>query len=252
MNPPRLLILGGTGDAARLAAAVIERFGAGLDVMTSLAGRTREPRTPPGRVRSGGFGGVDGLAGYLAGEQIALLVDATHPFATQISANARAACGIAGVPRLILDRPAWTQMPGDDWIEVADIAAAARLPKPGQRVFLALGAGKLAAFADAGVAGVHFVVRSVDRPERPPLEGCTIIVGRAPFSEAAERNLLRRHRIDLLVSRNSGGDAAVGKIAAARSLGISVIMIRRPPGGPGERTTEIEEALRWITGRLAD
>jgi precorrin-6A/cobalt-precorrin-6A reductase len=252
MTAPRLLILGGTGDAARLAAAVIGRFGAGLDVITSLAGRTREPRKPPGRVRSGGFGGVDGLADYLAGERIALLVDATHPFATRISANARAACGIAGVPRLILDRPAWTQMPGDDWIEVADVAAAARLPKPGQRVFLALGAGQLAAFADAGVAGVHFVVRMVDRPARPPLEGCTIVVGRAPFSEAAERKLLRRHRIDLLVSRNSGGDAAAGKITAARSLGISVIMIRRPPREVGERTMEIEEALRWITGRLAD
>ena len=250
MTAPRLLILGGTGDAARLAAAVIGRFGTGLDVITSLAGRTREPLTPPGRVRSGGFGGVDGLAGYLAEERIALLVDATHPFATQISANARAACGIAGVPRLILDRPAWTQMPGDDWIEVADVAAAARLSKPGQRVFLALGAGKLAAFA--GVAGVHFVVRMVDRPERPPLDGCTIVVGRAPFSEAAERKLLRQHRIDLLVSRNSGGDAAAGKIAAARSLGISVIMIRRPPREVGERTMEIEEALRWITGRLAD
>ena len=249
MTAPRLLILGGTGEAVRLASAAAARFGDRVEIVNSLAGRTREPRRPVGRVRVGGFGGADGLAGYLADERISALVDATHPFAMRISINARFACESAGVPRLILDYPPWEATPGDNWIEVADPEeAAARLPAVGRAAFLALGTGAVYAFRE--VAGVRFVVRTVDAPKFSPIEGCTMLAGRGPFEAEAERELLREYDIDVVVSRNSGGAGAVGKISAARSLGIPVIMIRRPPREPGERVAEIEEALQWITKRL--
>ncbi len=243
MSTKRLLILGGTGEASRLAAAAAGRFGEGLEVITSLAGRTRHAVPPAGGMRTGGFGGADGLARYLRQERVTMLVDATHPFAARISANARAACEAAGLPRIILDRAAWTPQPGDRGIDAADLEEAAALaPEHGKRAFLALGAGGLAAFR--GMPGA--VVRLVDPPAAPPLEDCLVITGRGPFAEEDERRLLIEHRIDLVVSRNSGGAAAMGKISAARSLAIPVIMIKRPQEEPGARASSVEEVCKWI------
>lgn len=246
----RLLILGGTGEAADLAEAVRQRFGEQTDVISSLAGRTRQPRALPGRVRTGGFGGADGLVRYLRKTRIDLVVDATHPYATQISANARTACEAVGVPRMLLLRPPWTMQAHDNWIAVSDVAEAARrVPDFGSRAFLTLGSGDVSAFA--GLEGVFLLLRVAEEPDRPPLPGAEWIVGRGPFVEADEVRLLTDWRIDVVVSRNSGGKATRGKIAAARRLAIPVIMIERPVPEPGTRTNDIEETIEWIAGRLA-
>lgn len=249
MTAPRLLILGGTTEGAELAERAVERFAGRLDVITSLAGRTQQPRPLPGRVRIGGFGGAEGLSHYLRTEAIAMLVDATHPFAAHISSNARRACARAGVPRLILQRAAWTAQPGDRWIEVADaIEAKNRVREFGQRAFLALGSGELAVFRS--LRNVPLVVRVADAPARPPLAGAEIVVSRGPFDEREELRLLRKHRVAIVVSRNSGGDGAYGKIAAARRLGLPVIMISRPAPEPGNTVTSVDAALDWIAERL--
>lgn len=246
----RLLILGGTGEAASLAEALTVSFAGDLEVVSSLAGRTSAPNPPPGRVRTGGFGGVDGLTRYLRKAAIDLLVDATHPYATQISANAREACEAAGVPRLMLLRRPWEKQAGDTWIEVPDAAQAARrIPEFGKHAFLALGSRDLSAFA--GIEGIHLLLRVAEEPQEPPLPGAELIVGRGPFAEADELRLLQERKIDIVVSRNSGGDATVGKINAARRLGVPVIMIARPEPQPGERAVNIEDAERWIAEKLA-
>ena len=245
----RLLILGGTGEAAALAAAVQRRFGRRIETISSLAGRTRQPRELPGRVRTGGFGGADGLARYLHETGIDLVVDATHPYAAQISANARMACNVAGVPRLMLVRPPWTMQAGDSWIVVPNAAEAARrLPELGARAFLTLGSADVSAFA--GLEGVVLLLRVAEEPGRPPLPGAEWIVGRGPFAETDELRLLTEWRIDAVVSRNSGGTATIGKIAAARRLAIPVIMLERPPLEPGVRMCDIEEAVEWIAEKL--
>lgn len=237
----RTLILGGTGEAAALARAL-----AGRDVVTSLAGRTATLPDLPGRVRIGGFGGADGLREFLRVEGIGAVVDATHPFAARISAHAAKACAALGVPRLVLARPAWEKVPGDTWIEVDTMAeAAAGLPALGRRAFLTVGSQEAAAFA--AVTGVHFVVRLV-APAPPPLAGCTVVTGRGPFSEAGETALLRAHRIDVVVSKASGGDATSPKIAAARGLAVPVLMIRRPPPPPGPAVSGIADAVAWVEG----
>ncbi len=246
----RLLILGGTGDAAALAEAVQQSFGDGIETINSLAGRTRQPRELAGRVRTGGFGGPDGLARYLRETRVDLVVDATHPYATQISANAQAACEAAGVPRLMLVRPPWTRQAGDNWIVVSDAAeAAARVPEFGSRAFLTLGSGDVSAFA--GLDGVCLLLRVAEEPEQLPLPGAELVVGRGPFREADEQRLLTEWRIDVIVSRNSGGPATSAKITAARRLAIPVIMIERPPPEPGQRAGDIEEAVEWIAEKLA-
>lgn len=246
----RLLILGGTGDAASLAEALTASFGGELEVISSLAGRTNAPNPLPGRVRTGGFGGAGGLARYLRETGIDLLVDATHPYATQISANAREACEAAGVPRLLLLRPPWEKQTGDTWIEVSDAAQAARrIAEFGKRVFLALGSRDLSAFA--GIVDARLLLRVAEQPEEPPLPGAELIVGRGPFAEADELRLLNERKIDVVVSRNSGGGATVGKITAARRLAIPVIMIARPGAEPGKRASNIEEAEKWVAERLA-
>ena len=246
----RLLILGGTGDAAALAEAVQQSFGDGIETINSLAGRTRQPRELAGRVRTGGFGGPDGLARYLRETRVDLVVDATHPYATQISANAQAACAAAGVPRLMLVRPPWTRQAGDNWIVVSDAAeAAARVPEFGSRAFLTLGSGDVSAFA--GLDGVCLLLRVAEELEQLPLPGAELVVGRGPFREADEQRLLTEWRIDVIVSRNSGGPATSAKITAARRLAIPVIMIERPPPEPGQRAGDIEEAVEWIAEKLA-
>jgi len=246
----RLLILGGTGEAAAIVERVDRRFSKRTEIITSLAGRTRAPRVLPGRVRTGGFGGAEGLARYLVSTRIDLLVDATHPYAARISANARAACDKTGVPRIMLLRPPWTKGPGDNWIPVADAAEAARrIPEIGTSAFVALGSADVSAFA--GLAGVAILLRFAEEPDAPPLPGAEWIVGRGPFQEADELRLLRERRIDVVVSRNSGGAATVGKIVAARRLTIPVIMIRRPAPEPGPRLDDIEETVAWIAEKLA-
>jgi precorrin-6A/cobalt-precorrin-6A reductase len=244
----RLLILGGTSEGAELARAVATRFGDGLEITTSLAGRTERPRPPPGHVRIGGFGGAAGLAAYLIEHGIGRLIDATHPFATRISAAAHLACEQANVPRLILRRPPWRRHPRDRWIEVDSVAAAAAIvDRTGRRAWLTLGASEIAALSAAG--DVYFLVRLVDPPRHPlPLPTYEVIVGRGPFSVAEEHSHIERHAIDVLVCKASGGGATEAKIIAARERGLPVIMVRRPPPEPGEGVDTVEEALDWLAG----
>ncbi len=244
----RLLLLGGTREAADLAAAAAAD--PNLEVISSLAGRTRRPGPIAGTVRVGGFGGADGLAGYLRQAEIDLLVDATHPFAATMSRHAAAATVAAGVPRLTIVRPPWRAEPGDHWTTVADAAAAAAaLAERARRAFLTVGRREIPAFA--GLTEVWFLVRLIDPPEPPPaLARHRIVVGRPPFAEGAEIALLVQHRIDTLVAKNSGGEWTYGKIAAARHLGLPVVMLRRPPPPSGETVTGVADALAWIERHL--
>ncbi len=244
----RVLILGGTAEAAALAAALAER--PGVEPVTSLAGRTRAPARPPGELRIGGFHGAQGLAAYLEAERIAALVDATHPFAAAISANAATAGAATGVPLLRLERPPWTPGPGDAWHEVADMTgAAAALAGVGGRVFLSVGRQDLGPFAE--IRDRRFLVRMIDPPEAPlPLADPEIVLGRGPFTEAAEIALLRRHRIAVLVAKNSGGAATYPKLAAARRLGLPCILVRRPRKPPVDTVTSVEAAQEWLEETL--
>src|SRR5216683_1664528 len=243
-----LLILGGTGEAARLAGGAIARFGEGLRVTTALAGRTRHPGPLAGQVRIGGFGGAAGLALYLVNHKIDRLIDATHPFAATISRAARIAAERTGVPRLLLRRPPWRRDPLDRWIEVDSVEAAALLvERVGRRAWLTVGAGAVSAFAAAN--GVRFLVRLIDPPrESLPLRCCEVVLGRGPFSLAQERHLLQRYAIDVLVCKASGGAATEAKLIAARELGLPVIMVRRPPPEPGLAVETVEAALDWLAG----
>lgn len=244
----RLLILGGTGEAAALAGRLADD--PRLEVITSLAGRTRDPAKVAGELRVGGFGGAAGLAAYLEQESIGLLVDATHPFAARMAANAARACAETGVPRLKLLRPPWRAGAGDRWHDAADMAAAAHfVGEFGRRVFLSVGRQDLSAFA--GLDGLWFLVRSIEPLDAHcPLPKAEVIHGRGPFDEAAEAALLKEHRIDLLVSKNSGGEATYAKIAAARRLGLPVVMIARPPAPAGETAPDVDGAVAWIQARL--
>lgn len=248
--PERLLILGGTADGRALAAAAEARFGPSLAVISALAGRTRAPLLPSGQVRIGGFGGTDGLASYLRAERIDLLVDATHPYATQISAHACEAADRVGMDRLVLVRPPWRPVVGDRWIDAATVEdAVTAIPAEAKRVFLTVGVRSLAPFA--GRADLWFLVRLVDEPAEPiPLARHQLICARGPFAEEDERALLSDHRIDCLVTRASGGDATAAKLAAARALGLPVVMVRRPPPPPGDHASTVEDALAWIEQRL--
>ena len=242
----QVLILGGTRDALDLAEALDGRF----DVVTSLAGRTSTPAQPKGRLRVGGFGGAMGMAAYLRSENIALAIDATHPFAARISANAAAACTETGVPRLVLRRPQWHPETGDNWIDVGSPEEAAQHLGPlGGRVFLSVGRQDLGCFGDCN--GVWFLLRTIEPLGGDvPLDAFEAIVGRGPFTHDDELALLERHEIDLVVSRNSGGAATRGKLSAARVLGLPVVMIRRPPAPEGDIVDAVEPAVRWVEAAL--
>ena len=222
----RILILGGTTEARQLAGRLAARDNCAVTL--SLAGRTETPVEQGVPVRSGGFGGADGLAAYLRKTATDLMIDATHPYAARISANAAEAAARSGVAILALRRPQWEPVGGDRWTLVDDGAGAVRaLGGARRRVFLALGRQEVAAFE---AAPQHFyLVRSVD-PVDPPLAvpEAVYMLARGPFAEGDERALLAQHRIDAVVSKNSGGAATYGKIAAARALGIEVVMVRRP------------------------
>jgi precorrin-6A/cobalt-precorrin-6A reductase len=246
VTAPHLLILGGTAEAAALATALSER----MRVTSSLAGRTEQPSLPPGEIRIGGFGGVEGLAEWLQTNAVDLVVDATHPFAAAISAHAAEACARLGVPRLRLQRPAWQRDPRDRWIEVEDAAGAARaLALLGGRSFVTIGVQELAAFA--GLGDVWLLIRLIAPPKTPPALGPhEVIYGRGPFSLAEERLLLQRHRITSLVTKASGGAATEAKILAAREADLPVILIRRPLPPSGSLVDSVEAAADWALRAL--
>ncbi|MER9054719.1 cobalt-precorrin-6A reductase [Mesorhizobium sp. M0904] len=222
----RILILGGTTEARQLAGKLAAR--ADISVMLSLAGRTENPAAQGVPVRVGGFGGAGGLAAYLRQNKIDLLIDATHPYAAQISANAAEAARMTGVPIVALRRPGWEAVEGDRWTLVDTVASAVTaLGSVPRRVFLALGRQEVAAFEAA--PRHHYLIRSVDPVEpRLAVPDAAYLLARGPFHEVDERALLESRGIEVVVSKNSGGEATYGKIAAARALGVEVIMIRRP------------------------
>ncbi|MEG4807180.1 cobalt-precorrin-6A reductase [Microcoleus sp. F8-D3] len=245
----RLLILGGTGDAAELAVRASQI--AEIEVISSLAGRTQQPFTPKtGAVRIGGFGGAAGLAQFLLDRAIDFLIDATHPFANRISANAAVAAAECNVPYLMLVRPAWERVEGDRWIEVAGHSEAARaLLGLSQRVFLTIGRQELAAFA--GLDAIWFLMRAIDPPAlNTPIPNGKLLLARGPFSLEDERQLLLEYQIDTIVSKNSGGGATYAKIVAARELGIPVVMVQRPPIGDVEKVADVEGAIAWLVKQL--
>ena len=247
----RVLILGGTAEARELAARLGEREG--LDVVSSLAGRLANPLLPQGEVRVGGFGksgGVHGLSEYLRSQQVDLLIDATHPFASTITANAVQAAGLVGCRLIRLDRPGWTEGPGDDWTRVADLATAAEkaaASAPGV-IFLTTGRQELAEFASD--TGHEYLVRSVERPTGALPPRNIVILARGPFSLDSELAVMREHRVRLLVSKDTGGPMTEPKLAAARELGIAVVLVNRPPmpamDGRHASVSSVEEVVKAL------
>jgi precorrin-6A/cobalt-precorrin-6A reductase len=240
----QILILGGTTEAYQLASLAAQI--PDCRITTALAGRTQAPRIPSGDLTMGGFGGIEGLVHYLQTHEITELVDATHPFATQISNHAAIAAAHVHIPYLRLVRPAWDPVPGDRWVDVANLEAAATLvPQMGQRVFLSIGRQDLSHFIN--VKHVWFLMRRVDPPDPSHVypEGVQL-VQRGPFTLSNERSLLQHYGIEAVVSKNSGGDATYAKIAAARELGLPVIMVQRPPLEVHSSVTSVEAALAWL------
>jgi precorrin-6A/cobalt-precorrin-6A reductase len=240
----QVLVLGGTGEARRLAGALVA---AGVDVLSSLAGRTAEPVLPEGPVRVGGFGGADGLADWLAEHRPGAVVDATHPFAAQITASAASAAARHGTPLLRLQRPGWTPAAGDTWLFVDSLTAAAEAVAGYGSVFLTTGRQGVGAFAD--LPG-RVLVRAVDPPDELLPAGTTLLLDRGPFSVADELALMREHGVDVVVTKDSGGHLTEAKLTAARELGLPVVLVRRPPLPDGvETVATVEEALAWLERR---
>ena len=240
-----VLILGGTGEARGLARALVGR---GFDVVTSLAGVTAEPVLPPGGVRRGGFGGVEGLADYLAEAGIGLVADATHPFAAVISRHGAEAAGLAGVPYLRLERPAWRAGPGDRWLDVADIAGAVAALPAGANALVTIGRKELAAFASRG--DVRVIARAIEAPSFALPKAWKLVLARPPFGVDAEIALMRAEGVSVLVSKNAGGEATRAKLVAARALGIPVVMVARPAKPPAETAGTVEEMVERIVARV--
>ena len=220
----RVLILGGTREAATLAEKLIRE---GNYVITSLAGRTKEPAPVAGEIRSGGFGGIEPMAQWISTHAITKVIDATHPFATTISANAREACRIAGVELVVKKRGPWSKHSGDNWIEVKTLQDAAATIPPRSRVLLALGSQHLSEFAQRH--DVHFVIRMVDKPDTPlHFKNHDLLLAKPSPEWQAEAALLQRYGVTHIVCRNSGGEGAYAKIVAARHLAIPVIIVSMP------------------------
>ncbi|GAA1544953.1 precorrin-6A/cobalt-precorrin-6A reductase [Kribbella lupini] len=284
----KVLLLGGTGEARRLADLLVAD---GIEVVSSLAGRTTNALLPAGAVRQGGFGGVEGLIAWLRAELVDVLIDATHPFAATMTQNAAEAADRTGTPLLVLRRPGWSEpardaaapgglglgakhAPGDGpadqargvapdracgdevagpgpgpgpWHWVDSAADAARLlPQVGTRVFLTIGRQGVPAFAHTGL---WTLARCVDPPETPP-DWCTLLLARGPFALESELDLLREHQIDVLVTKDSGGDLTSAKLTAARQLGVPVIVIRRPPLPLGVQAVEsVDQVVEWLRAR---
>jgi precorrin-6A/cobalt-precorrin-6A reductase len=240
----RALILGGTGDANRLADALVREK---IDAIYSYAGRTQIPLGHSLPTRIGGFGGAAGLADFIGKERITHVIDVTHPFAAEMSRHAVEACAATDVPLVALERAPWTRVTSDNWIEVADIdAAVAALPEQRVRVFLAIGRQHIAAFAARPQHA--YTLRFVDAPEGAlPLPDAELIVSRGPFTSEGDLELMRSRGIEWLVARNSGGLGARAKIDAARELGLPVIMIARPALPDRPRVESVEAVLAWLS-----
>jgi len=242
-----ILVLGGTAEGRTLATELVA---AGVPVTSSLAGRVAAPRLPPGEVRVGGFGGADGLAEYLAEHRISAVINATHPFAAQITANAATACARTGTPLLVLRRPPWQARDDDKWTTTPDLpAAAAALTDYAAEavVLLTIGRQGVAAFS---AAPQRFWLRSVDPPDGPLPARAEVILDRGPFTVPDERELMRRLTVDVLVTKNSGGPMTVAKLVAARELGLPVIVVDRPPLPPDMQVVDdVRGALSWAGSR---
>lgn len=241
----RILLLGGTTEAAVLARALAD---AGRDAVYSYAGAVATPRPQPLPVRVGGFGGARGLAAWCRESGIGAIIDATHPFAAQISRNAHQAAQALDLPLLALERPAWVEQPGDRWIRVGDMAEAAQ-NLVGGRVFLGIGRNELSAFQGLPQ---HFLLRLVDPPPIPPLPGAAWIVARGPFHLRGDLALLRDHAITSVVSKNSGGSGAYAKIEAARILGLPVVMVNRPDKPRRDAVSTVDQAMAWVADHVPD
>jgi precorrin-6A/cobalt-precorrin-6A reductase len=246
---PRVLILGGTREGAELAARLSKRVD--ITVVSSLAGRIAELKLLEGDVRVGGFGGVEGLASYLVNEKISAVIDATHPYAARIGQNAEIACSRTGLPLIALDRPPWNRLDGDRWHEVDDFESAAMLVNvENARVFLSIGRQELASFS--ACTNAWFLIRAIEEPtEHLPLHH-QLVLQRGPFELKDELQLLRSHAIDYVVSKNSGGLATYNKIAAARSLGTPVVMIKRPIKHSVETLQTMEDVVAKLDLLIRD
>ncbi len=231
-------------------------FGSQIEITTSLAGRTHHPVSPAGTVRLGGFGGVDGLITFLREEKIDALIDATHPFAIQISRHARLAAETVKLPRLVLTRPPWRQHPQDKWSIVNDVPGAVaavrmlaeRNRKTRLKVFLTIGSQEVAPFFL--LTETDFILRQIDPQKEIMPVNVRIILGRGPFTFENEVEILTQQRVQILVAKASGGAATYPKIAAARQMQIPVIMIARPDAEAGETVTEVTSALKWMAEKL--
>lgn len=239
----KILILGGTAEARELANRLVA---AGHDIITSLAGRTHDPKLPPGKIRIGGFGGVAGLRDYLLFERIERLLDATHPYAGQMSAHAVAAAEISGVPLVRYMRPAWEPQPGATWLQVDSVAEAAASLPDAARVLLTTGHAGLALFMARD--DCRFIVRTIEAPSLPLPANATLLQTRPPHSLDEERDLLAREHITHLVTKNSGGSQTAAKLEAARDLGVAVIMIARPPYAAATEVDSLDAAIAAILG----
>ncbi len=237
-------MLGGTPQARELAETFVSERG--FEIVSSLAGRIREPRVPEGEFRIGGFGGVDGLERWLTANDIDVIVDASHPFAARITANAVAAAQKRDVPILIVRRAPWTAVTGDRWIQVESLrAAAAAVPGLGDRVFLTIGRQGVGEFAH--LESTWFLIRSIDPPTAAMPANHELLLERGPFTIEHETDLFDRHRIEVLVTKNSGGDDTVAKLTAARAAGLPVVMIDRPPLPAGvDAVDTVALAADWL------
>lgn len=244
-----VLILGGTTEARQLGETLASR--AELTVTLSLAGATLNPQAQAVPTRRGGFGGTEGLVRYLRSNEVAALIDATHPYAATMSAHALDAANQSGTPMVSLCRPPWSATAGDRWLDVDDApSAAAALGSAARHVLLTIGRQEVAAFASAPQH--HYLVRSVDRVEPPlPVPYAQYLLDRGPFTEIAERELMQRHGIEVLVAKNSGGQATYGKMAAARSLQLPVILLRRPLTPRITTVHTVDEAVMWLDHVMA-
>lgn len=247
----KVVILGGTTEARELANALVETYGKTVQVITSLAGRTKNPRLPKGGIREGGFGGVDGLVSYLNDKKPNLLIDATHPYAAQISAHAQEAARETGTTHIMLSRPAWREEEGDRWVHVSNIHAAVHeISRRSDACLITTGINDLAAFAP--IMTTKLFVRLIETPTDPlPVRDMEIIIGKPPYKKDEEIALYRLLGIDLIVSKNAGGNGTVAKIQAARALGIEVIMIDRPTTPDCEMLQSVDDMLDHVRQHLS-